>query len=92
MTVSLSSLGIDDTTRARIQEDGTLPPLTNLIQKEIVKQLLYRKAPADMPGSRYFRIDPFRPWPAAAPATSFSTATNSSEASTVTSSSSRSWR
>ncbi|MBQ1022852.1 hypothetical protein [Micromonospora sp. C95] len=65
VNLSLSSLGIDDTKRARIQEDGTLPPLTNLIQKEIVKQLLYRKAPADMPGSRYFRIDPFRPWPAA---------------------------
>ncbi|MGY4682148.1 YobI family P-loop NTPase [Micromonospora aurantiaca (nom. illeg.)] len=65
VNLSLSSLGIDDTKRARIQQDGTLPPLTNLIQKEIVKQLLYRKAPADMPGSRYFRIDSFRPWPAA---------------------------
>ncbi|PZG01966.1 YobI family P-loop NTPase [Micromonospora deserti] len=64
VNLSLSSLGIDDTKRARIQEDGTLAPLTNLIQKEIVKQLLYRKAPADMPGSRYFRIDSFRPWPA----------------------------
>lgn len=65
VNLSLSSLGIDDMKRARIQEDGTLPPLTNLIQKEIVKQLLYRKAPSDMPGSRYFRIDSFRPWPAA---------------------------
>ncbi len=65
VNLSLSSLGIDDTKRARIQQDGTLAPLTNLIQKEIVKQLLYRKAPADMPGSRYFRIDSFRPWPAA---------------------------
>ncbi|MGW3606390.1 YobI family P-loop NTPase [Micromonospora sp. NPDC005161] len=65
VNLSLSSLGIDDTKRARIQQDGTLPPLTNLIQKEIVKQLLYRKAPADMPGSRYFRIDSFRPGPAA---------------------------
>lgn len=60
VNLSLSSLGIDDTKRARVQEDGTLAPLTNLIQKEIVKQLLYRKAPADMPGSRYFRIDAFR--------------------------------
>lgn len=64
VNLSLSSLGVDDTRRARIQEDGTLPPLTNLIQKEIVKQLLYRKAPADMPGSRYFRIDTFRAAPA----------------------------
>jgi hypothetical protein len=59
VNLSLSSLGIDDTKRARVQEDGSLAPLTNLIQKEIVKQLLYRKAPADMPGSRYFRIDSF---------------------------------
>lgn len=65
VNLSLSSLGIDDTKRARIQKDGSLAPLTNLIQKEIVKQLLYRKAPADMPGSRYFRIDTFRHWPAA---------------------------
>jgi hypothetical protein len=65
VNLSLSSLGIDETKRARIQQDGTHAPLTNLIQKEIVKQLPYRKAPADMPGSRYFRIDSFRPWPAA---------------------------
>jgi hypothetical protein len=65
VNLSLSSLGIDDTKRARIQADGTLPPLTNLIQKEIVKQLLYRKPPADMPRSRYFRIDSFRAGPAA---------------------------
>ncbi|AEF41911.1 hypothetical protein AS9A_3470 [Hoyosella subflava DQS3-9A1] len=64
VNLSLSSLGIDDTKRARVQQDGSLAPLTNLIQKEIVKQLLYRKSPADMPGSRYFRIDSFRPWPA----------------------------
>jgi len=65
VNLSLSSLGIDDTRRARVQDDGSLAPLTNLIQKEIVKQLLYRKAPADMPGSRYFRIDSFRAGPAA---------------------------
>lgn len=64
VNLSLSSLGIDHTQRARIQQDGTHAPLTNLIQKEIVKQLLYRKAPSDMPGSRYFRIDSFRPGPA----------------------------
>jgi hypothetical protein len=40
VNLSLSSLGIDDTQRARIEQDGTLAPLTNLIQKEIVKQLL----------------------------------------------------
>lgn len=61
VNLSLSSLGIDQTQRARVRDDGTVAPLTNLIQKEIVKQLLYRKAPSDMPGSRYFRIDAFRP-------------------------------
>jgi hypothetical protein len=61
VNLSLSSLGFDDSARARVQADGSIPPLTNLIQKEIVKQLLYRKAPAEMPGSRYFRIDAFRP-------------------------------
>ncbi|MFI7449597.1 hypothetical protein ACIBQX_19020 [Nonomuraea sp. NPDC049714] len=65
VNLSLSSLGVGDTKRARIQDDTTPAPLTNLIQKEIVKQFLYRKAPADMPGSRYFRIDSFRPWRAA---------------------------
>jgi hypothetical protein len=61
VNLSLSSLGFDDSARARVQADGSVPPLTNLIQKEIVKQLLYRKAPSEMPGSRYFRIDAFRP-------------------------------
>ncbi|OHF24848.1 hypothetical protein BKP30_27795 [Rhodococcus erythropolis] len=65
VNLSLSSLGIDDATNVRIQHDGAPAPLTNLIQKEIVKQLLYRKAPADMPGSRYSRIDAFKPWRAA---------------------------
>ncbi len=65
VNLSLSSLGIDNTKRARISDDGTVAPLTNLIQKEIVKQLLYRKPPGDMPGSRYFRIDSFRAGPAA---------------------------
>nr|WP_143546941.1 hypothetical protein [Rhodococcus sp. 06-418-1B] len=66
INLSLSSLGIHENSQSRIQADGAPTPLTNLIQKEIVKQLLYRKAPADMPGSRYFRIDSFRPWPAIA--------------------------
>lgn len=64
VNLSLSSLGIADAKRARIQPDGSLAPLTNLIQKEIVKQLLYRKPPSEMPGSRYFRIDSFKPWTA----------------------------
>lgn len=65
VNLSLSSLGFDDSARMRLQQDGSVPPLTNLIQKEIVKQLLYRKAPSQMPSSRYFRIDAFRKGPAA---------------------------
>lgn len=60
LNLSLSSLGVDEAQRGRVGDDGALAPLTNFIQKEIVKQLLYRKAPRDMPGSRYFRIDAFR--------------------------------
>jgi hypothetical protein len=65
VNLSLSSLGIDNADLGRVQAGGSLaPPLTNLIQKEIVKQLLYRKSPGDMPGSRYLRIEPFKAWPA----------------------------
>lgn len=35
---------------------------TNQIQKEIVKQLLYRESPAKMPGSRFKRIGRFEFW------------------------------
>ncbi|HJX77891.1 YobI family P-loop NTPase [Glutamicibacter sp.] len=38
--------------------------VTNFIQKEIVKQLLYREKPSRMRGSRYRRIESFRWWPA----------------------------
>lgn len=42
---------------------GQPSPVTNSIQKEIVKQLLYREKPSRMRGSRYRRIEPFRWWP-----------------------------
>lgn len=35
---------------------------TNAIQKEVVKQLLYREKPLKMPGSRYRRIGRFAVW------------------------------
>jgi hypothetical protein len=66
ITIALSSLGADDSPPGRMSRSGELPPLTNLIQKEIVKQLLYRKAPRQMRGSRYQRIDSFNWRPAAA--------------------------
>lgn len=57
INLSLPSLGIGD---GRIPEDGSKAlDTTNLIQKEIVKQLLYRRKPSDMPASRYSRLDVF---------------------------------
>lgn len=48
VTVSLSSLRMD----SKEEADST----TNRIQKEIVKQLLYREAPTKTPASRYKRL------------------------------------
>jgi len=57
VNLSLPSLGIGD---GRIRSDGDKAfDRTNLIQKEIVKQLLYRRKPSDMPASRYSRLDTF---------------------------------
>lgn len=57
INLSLPSLGIGD---GRIRKDGDKGlEKTNLIQKEIVKQLLYRRKPSNMPASRYSRLDTF---------------------------------
>ena len=57
INLSLPSLGIGD---GRIRKGGDKAlETTNLIQKEIVKQLLYRRKPSDMPASRYSRLDTF---------------------------------
>lgn len=53
VTLSLSSLGISTDS----DDDDTV---SNRIQKEIVKQLLYREPASRMPSSRYQRIQPFR--------------------------------
>lgn len=65
VNVSLSSLGTDEPPPGRIGKDGAPPALTNLIQKEIVKQLLYRARPRRMRGSRFRRLDVFHPVPVA---------------------------
>lgn len=58
INLSLPSLGVGD---GRIRKDGDKAlEKTNLIQKEIVKQLLYRRKPSGMPASRYNRLDKFR--------------------------------
>lgn len=57
VNMSLPSLGIGD---GRIRSDGNKAlDKTNFIQKEIVKQLLYRRKPSNMPASRYSRLDTF---------------------------------
>lgn len=49
-----------DTEETSLPEQGKTP--TNRIQKEIVKQLLYRVEPAKAPASRFRRIEQFN-WP-----------------------------
>jgi hypothetical protein len=63
VNLSLPSLGIGDG-RLETPTDQTTLDTTNLIQKEIVKQLLYRRKPADAPASRYNRLDIFQRRPA----------------------------
>lgn len=59
INLSLPSLGVGD---GRLSGKGDQAKArTNLIQKEILKQLLYRQSPSKMPGSRYGRLDKFRP-------------------------------
>ncbi|MGN8246288.1 hypothetical protein ACTHAM_003426 [Cellulomonas soli] len=65
INIALSSLGADEVRIGRVVSEKT-PLLTNLIQKEIVKQLLYRESPARMRGSRYRRADVFHHGPAIA--------------------------
>lgn len=59
--VSLSTLGLADVLDSD-PASGAAVTKTNLIQKEIVKQLLYREDPEKMPGSRYRRIGRFKFW------------------------------
>lgn len=63
VSVSLSTLGSEEAaTRDDPAKNDPLatPAITNAIQKEIVKQLLYREKPSSVPGSRYRRIEGFR--------------------------------
>ncbi|MDF1705844.1 MAG: hypothetical protein P1U38_13825 [Aeromicrobium sp.] len=59
VNLSLPSLGIG--TGRLPNDDAQIFNTTNLIQKEIVKQLLYRRPPSEMPASRYNRLDVFDP-------------------------------
>ncbi|WIE68571.1 hypothetical protein [Curtobacterium sp. MCLR17_054] len=56
INVSLSSLStIDPALDEDADREGRPLPTTNFIQKEIVKQLLYRELPSDLPETRYSR-------------------------------------
>ena len=56
--ISLSTLGFSKPTASKSPKssDGSVSPQTNQIQKEIVKQLLYRRCPSTLPASRFKRI------------------------------------
>ncbi|MDT0301294.1 YobI family P-loop NTPase [Streptomonospora wellingtoniae] len=56
VNVSVPSLGLG----CQGSQSGDRDATTNTIQKEIVKQLLYRKAPSSMPASRYRRLTSVR--------------------------------
>ena len=60
--VSLSTLGLSDEVEAPDLASNLATSKTNRIQKEIVKQLLYREDPVRMPGSRFKRIGRFKFW------------------------------
>jgi hypothetical protein len=63
VSVSLSTLGSEAVKTGPDSSDTTpleTSPITNAIQKEVVKQLLYREKPSKVPGSRYRRIEAFR--------------------------------
>lgn len=63
ITISLPTLGASTKRERTASSSGRrrgTPSRTNLIQKEIVKQLLYLEKPGKMRGSRYQRIAPVR--------------------------------
>jgi hypothetical protein len=57
--ISLSTIS---PTTTEEPSQGQASSLTNRIQKEIVKQLLYREQPHKTPGSRFRRIEQFNLW------------------------------
>ena len=56
--ISLSTLGFSKSVGPNTSKlaEGSISPQTNQIQKEIVKQLLYRRRPSGLPASRFKRI------------------------------------
>jgi|GEM_PF-2651561 hypothetical protein len=79
--VSFSSLGakieekIVDTEDSPDNKTGSIRNLTNLIQKEIVKQILFKEAPRRLPSSKFRRISKVYIRPLLFPALFFAAAT-----------------
>lgn len=62
LSLSLSTVGVgEDAPEGEPDANPAAWTTTNRIQKEIVKQILYRDTPARMRGSRFRRIARFRP-------------------------------
>ncbi|BDY26888.1 hypothetical protein hbim_00805 [Mycolicibacterium mageritense] len=61
VSVSLSTLGAENESAGKEPSNNTSYTLTNRIQKEILKQLLYREKPSVMRNSRFRRITRFNP-------------------------------
>lgn len=71
LIIELSSLGGDEPAHDADGQvkNSTSPVVTKFIQKEIVKQLLFRQPPSSMRGTHYRRVEPFneqRAWGVAA--------------------------
>lgn len=63
LELSLSTVGVaQEQPNGQTQANPAAWTKTNLIQKEIVKQILYRDAPEHTRGSRFHRLSRFRLW------------------------------
>lgn len=60
--ISLSTLALSNDPKNVSSSSGQVLSTTNLIQKEIVKQLLYCEEPTKTPGSRFNRIGKIKLW------------------------------
>jgi hypothetical protein len=61
LALSLSTVGLDEALLGSDESNPAEQTKTNQIQKEIVKQILYRDSPSRTRGSRFRRIARFRP-------------------------------
>lgn len=60
--ISFSTTGLSDLSESEDGVSRVANSKTNRIQREIVKQILYREDPTNLPGSRYRRIGRWKFW------------------------------